>query len=356
VPVVTEPFRIAFVGVDHPHGAAWRGLLPAFAGQVEVTAIVPGFAGATTSLEERYADVPRFDTADDLIARGRFDGAIVCLSNRETPGVLRRLAAAGKHVLSEKPCGATAADFEPAATAIRTAGVSFQTGYLWRYDSAAERVRAMIADGRFGRLISIEIGQFTSDVARRGASHFLFDRDQSGRGFFNWLGCHWLDLVPYLTGDTVTAVTARVGRFGATDVPVEDGGTVILELARGTIVTLTGGYWLPRWAGELALAFRGSERWVHWEPAHPGTAGRLRIHGPQPQFHAMEETFALPADSTPGYGGTKGVRTMRDWIAVARGEIAACRNTVDSTLATLRLLDAVYQSSEEGRRVGRAAD
>jgi hypothetical protein len=47
---------------------------------------------------------------------------------------------------------------------------------------------------------------------------------------------------------------------------------------------------------------------------------------------------------------------MRDWIAVARGEIAACRNTVDSMLTTLRLLDAVYQSSEEGRRVGRAAD
>src|SRR5262245_59973371 len=140
-----------------------------------------------TSLEERYTDVPRFDTVGDLVARGRFDGAIVCLPNRETSSVLNRLAAAGKHLLSEKPCGSTAADFEPAAAAIRAAGVAFQTGYLWRYDSVADRVRAMIADGRFGRLISVEIDQFTSDVAHRGASHFLFDRDQSGRGFFNWL-------------------------------------------------------------------------------------------------------------------------------------------------------------------------
>ena len=116
-------------------------------------------------------------------------------------------------------------------------------------------------------------------------------------------------------------------------------------------MTLTGGYWLPRWTGELNVSLRGSERWVHWEPASPGTGGRFRIHGPQPQFQAMEETFELPADPTPGYGGAKGTATIRDWIAAARGEVSVCRNTIDSTLDTLRVLDAVYQSSEDGRRV-----
>lgn len=348
---MTAPFRIAFVGIDHPHGAGWRALLPNLGVEVELAAIVPAFDGGVASLEERYAHVPRFPTVEELVTRGQFDGAMVCLPNRETPAALRLLAGAGKHVLSEKPCGATTGDFEPAAEALTRARVAFQTGYLWRYDENAERLRAMVAEGRFGRLISIEIGQFTSDVSRRGPGHYLFDRDQSGRGFFNWLACHWLDLVPFLTGDTITAVTARVGRFGATEVPVEDGGTVILELSRGTLVTFTGGYWLPRWAGELHVALRGSERWVHWDPAHPGADGRLQIHGPQPQFYAMEETFAPPADPTPGYGGRKGGRTVRDWLAAARGEVPACRNTVHSTLQTLRLLDLVYQSSAEGRRV-----
>lgn len=347
---MTTPFRVAFVGLDHPHGAGWRELLPNLGGEVELTAVVPAFGGGTASLEERYAGVPRFGTVAELIAGGTFDGAVVCLPNRETPGVLRQLAAAGKHVLSEKPCGASAADFEPAADAIRTAGVAFQCGYLWRYDPGADRLRAMVADGRFGKLVSIEIGQFTSDVARRGPDHYLFDRDLSGRGFFNWLGCHWLDLVPYLAGEAVAAVTARVGRFGAADVPVEDGGTVILELAGGTLATFTGGYWLPRWAGELHLSFRGSRRWVHWHPTHPGTGGRLTVHGPQPQFHAMEETFDLPADRLPGYGGVRGVRLIRDWVAAARVG-GACRNTIDTALGTLRLLDTIYTSSEQGRRV-----
>jgi predicted dehydrogenase len=349
---MTAPFRIACIGIDHPHGAAWRELLPHVGVPVEVAAIVPAFGGAVASLEEKYARVPRFAGVDQLLGACQFDGAMVCLPNRETPAVVRMLAEAHKHILMEKPGAATLADFAPAADAIRAAGVAFQTGYLWRYDAGAERVRSMIGEGRFGKLISIEVGQFTSDVGRRGPAHYLFDADESGRGFFNWLGCHWIDVVPFLTGDRIAAVTARVGCFGSSTIPVEDGGTVILELTRGTLVTITGGYWLPRWTGELVLSLRGSERWVRWEPSVSGTGGRFTIHGPQPQFHAMEETFDLPPDGKSGYGGSRGVATIRDWIEQARSGQKVCRNTLDSTLETLRLLDAVYQSSDEGRRIG----
>jgi predicted dehydrogenase len=172
----------------------------------------------------------------------------------------------------------------------------------------------------------------------------------SGRGFFNWLACHWLDLLFYIIGQQVTGVTARVGTFGVSEVAVDDGGAAILDLSGGGIATFLGGYWLPRWAGESHWSIRGSERWVHWSPSKPGTGGVLEIHGPQPQFMAMDETFTLPADATPGYGGLRSVRLIRDWIASARTG-APCRNTPQSTLATLQLLDAIYTASESGRRV-----
>ena len=338
--------------MDHPHGAGWRDLLPHLAGDVELVALVPGFGGALCSLEEKYARLPRFDTAGDLIARGDFDGAIVCLPNRETPAAVAALAAAGKHVLVEKPGAATEAEFAPAAEAVARAGVAFQTGYLWRYDPGAERLRDMVRDGRFGHLVSAEGGLFTSDVGRRGPTHYLFDPQQTGPGgFFNWLMCHWVDLVLFLFEQPVAAVTARVGRFGATPIDVDDGGTAILELAGGALVTLTGGYWLPRWAGESRWTVRGSQRWVHWDPAAAGTGGRFTIFGPQPQFLAMNETFALPEDKTTGYGGDRGVRLIRDWVTSARTGTNVCRNTVESALATLRLLDLIYRSSHEGRRL-----
>jgi predicted dehydrogenase len=214
---------------------------------------------------------------------------------------------------------------------VAESGVAFQNGYMWRYDEAANRLRDMVLDGRFGSLISVEMLYATSDVRRRGADHYLFDSTVSGGGFFSWLACHYLDLLLYVVGQPVVGVTARVGVFGATQVDVEDGGTAILELAGGGLVTFTGGYWLPRWAGENRWTIRGSERWVHWHPSQPGTSGVLEIHGPQPQWFAMEETVRMPPDETPGYGGRRGLALVRDWLDAARGPRHDCRNTVAST-------------------------
>lgn len=345
-----QPFRLAFLGVDHPHGAGWRDLLPHVGSDVELTACVPGFGGALTSLEEKYAYLPRYDTVTELIQQHSFDGAIVCLPNVETPAVVEQLARAGKHVLVEKPGAASEAAFHAAAVAVRESGIAFQNGYLWRYDPGSERLRTMIADGRFGQLISLEAGLFTSDVHRRGPAHYLFDPQHTGRGgFFNWLMCHFVDLIGYLIPEPIVQVTARVGRFGRTPVAVDDGGTAILELANGALVTLTGGYWLPRWTGESHWCIRGSERWVRWDPNKPGTGGEFLIRGPQPQFLAMNETFTLPEDKTPGYGGMRGVRLIRDWVTSARTREPHCRNTIETTVQTLRILDRIYQSSDEQR-------
>ena len=348
------PLRLAIVGVDHPHGAHWRQLLAQFGEQIEMVAVVPGFGGATASLEERLTGLPRFGSVERLVAEADFDSALVCLPNAETPAVLQALARAGKHLLVEKPCGCDAAAFEPAAAAIESSGVAFQNGYMWRYDEIANRLRRMAADGQFGRLISVEMTYVTSDVARRGPDHYLFDHAASGGGFFNWLAVHYLDLLLFITGQSVVGVTARVGVFGSVGTSVEDGGTAILELSGGGLATFTGGYWLPRWAGENRWSLRGTQRWVTWEPSRPGTAGAIDIHGPQPQWHPMEDAYSAPPDNLPGYGGRRGHDLVADWLTAARRPPETrrrCRNTTTSTADVLKLLDAIYESSRTGRRV-----
>lgn len=347
-----SPFRIAFLGIDNPHGAGWRELLTNFGDEVQITAIVPGFNDGTTSLEERFANLPRFDTVEHLIAGREFDGAILALPNDKCSRAAATLAEAGKHILVEKPMASGAADAEPLVEAVAKSGVAFQNGYMWRYDEIADRLQDMVRDGRFGKLISLELTYVTSDVHRRGPEHYLFDREISQAGFFNWLACHYLDLLFYVTGQHVTGVTARTGVFGSADVEVEDGGIAILDLSGGGIATFIGGYWLPRWAGEAHWAIRGSERWVHWDPGRAGTNGLLEIHGPMPQWHAMEETFSLPADNTPGYGGNRGVALIRDWLDAAHDGGRPCRNTPKSTVDVLALIDAIYESSAKGKNLG----
>ena len=348
---MSKKFRIAFLGVDHPHGAGWRRSLLALDERVEITAIVPRFGGATASLDERYAEAPRFDSVEQLVDGGTFDGAILCLPNNECPAAALALAEAGKHILVEKPAAASADPWRPVVEAVRARDVTFQNGYTWRYHEAAGRLRDMVADGRFGKLASVEMLYVTSSVARRGADHYLFDAQTSGGGFFNWLACHYIDLLFYITGEAVVGVTARTGVFGPTPSEVEDGGTAIFDLEGGGIATLSGGYWIDRWAGENHWCIRGSRRWVHWDPAREGTGGVLEIHGPQPQWDAMEETFTLPEDKEPGYGGTAALALIDDWVQAAGGERRPLRNTAESTIATLEVIDAIYESSQSGQRV-----
>lgn len=349
VQTMSTPFRIAFLGIDNPHGAGWRDLFKNFGDDLEITAILPGFGGATHSLEERLTHVPRFDSVEELIAGGEFDGAFIGLSNDEAPAAAEKLAGAGKHILLEKPVAGSAADAKPIIDAVAKSGVAFQTGYMWRYDELAERLRDMVEDNRFGKLVSVEINFVTSDVQRRNPSHYVFDREISTGGFFNWLACHYLDLLLYITGQKVVGVTSRVGVFGTTETEVEDGGIAILDLSGGGVASFVGGYWLPRWAGETRFSIRGSERWVHWDPSREG--GALEIHGPKPQWNAMDEEFVLPVDETTGYGGKRGVDLVADWLAAARDGGRPCRNTPKSTVNTLALIDAIYEASETGRRV-----
>lgn len=331
----------------------WRESLRQVLDAVEITAFVPAFNHGTTSLEQRYTDLPRFETVEALLREGGdlFDGALVCLPNNTGPEAVIQLAQAGKHVLLEKPGAANAADAQRMAEAVRTAGVAFQAGYMWRYEEGANRLRDMMADGSFGKLISLEMTWTTSDVFRRDPGHYLFDPKDTGPvGFFNWLGCHHLDLLSYVTSQTVTGVTARVGNFGGTPIDMEDGGSAILDLSGGGLATFTGGYWHPRWLNDIQWNLRGTQRWVHWDPSRAGTGGVLEIHGPQPQFMAMEETFELPPDDTPGYGGKAMVALLRDWVRCAH-EGGDCRNTPESMVAVLETIDRIYESSRSGRRV-----
>ena len=331
----------------------WRESLREVLDAVEITAFVPAFNHGTSSLEQRYTDLPRFETVEALLREGGdlFDGALVCLPNNTGPEAVIQLAQAGKHVLLEKPGAANAADAQRMAEAVRTAGVAFQAGYMWRYEEGANRLRDMMADGSFGKLISLEMTWTTSDVFRRDPGHYLFDPKDTGPvGFFNWLGCHHLDLLSYVTSQTVTGVTARVGNFGGTPIDMEDGGSAILDLSGGGLATFTGGYWHPRWLNDIQWNLRGTQRWVHWDPSRAGTGGVLEIHGPQPQFMAMEETFELPPDDTPGYGGKAMVALLRDWVRCAH-EGGDCRNTPESMVAVLGTIDRIYESSRSGRRV-----
>jgi predicted dehydrogenase len=65
---------------------------------------------------------------------------------------------------------------------------------------------------------------------------------------------------------------------------------------------------------------------------------------------AMDEVFELPPDEVSGYGGQRMVDLLHDWLRGIR-EGDNCRNTPESTIATLEVIDTIYEASEKAKRI-----
>ena len=189
------PFRVLLVGVDAPHGAAWRtSLLEAGENHFEIVGFVPGFEGTICSLEERYMHLPRFDTVGEAIQGVDFDGAVVLLSNLAGPPAMIELANNGKHVIAEKPGIGNVEDGKAIVEAARAAGVACMPAFNNRFNQCAVRLRRMVKEEQFGKLISFESINATTDIRLRNPAHYLFDPAQNNMatgtgGYFSWLGC-----------------------------------------------------------------------------------------------------------------------------------------------------------------------
>ncbi len=78
-----------------------------------------------------------------------------------------RAAAAGKHVLCEKPLGLNAAEAEEMVKACRQAGVKLAEAFQWRHHPQGQRVREMVQAGMIGDLRLIDAG-FSFMLTRAG--------------------------------------------------------------------------------------------------------------------------------------------------------------------------------------------
>jgi UDP-N-acetyl-2-amino-2-deoxyglucuronate dehydrogenase len=169
----------------------------------------------------------------------------------------RRAAAAGKHILLEKPLEITTARAEALVDSVERAGVRLGVMLQHRFRPAGERLQALLAEGRLGRLVNCSTSirlwrpQGYYDEPGRGT------RARDGGGVLMTQGIHTLDLMLALAGPV-----AEVKGF-ATTTPVHRMETEDLVAAAvryesgaiGTIEATTAAY--PGFHETIALAGTG---------------------------------------------------------------------------------------------------
>ena len=125
--------------------------------------------------------------------------------------------AAGKHVLCEKPLANSVAEAEAMAEAAARAagrGVRSMVGFTYRRVPAIALARRLVAEGRLGDLRHVRATYLQDWIADPSAPmSWRLEKDKAGSGALGDIGAHIVDLTQYLTGQSLTGVSAMLETF-----------------------------------------------------------------------------------------------------------------------------------------------
>ncbi len=351
------PTHVGMIGLTHPHSAMHLRTLDA-SSHVEGVVLCDANADVLEQVGRTYPKaIATYQDLDTLLARSDVPVVFIAVPNAETPGIVARAARAGKHIICEKPCARSATELRPALEEIERYRVAFTACYIWRANPAITRMRELVRAGALGRLTSIELRMVTTQVWMRNPAHWLFRREVAGGGIVSWLGCHWLDLLRYLTGQEVDRVGAMAATLSGEDIDVEDVASVTMQLTGGALASLYAGYLLafgrPGYEGagyDQSIIVRGTEGALALSRDSDdhvvtleSTAAAWRTASRQ------EHRFIYPPSSA--YGGAHGLQFIDDFLAAALAGTGQIRATATDALRVLEILDAIYRSVEEARIV-----
>jgi len=142
-------------------------------------------------------------------------------------------AAAGKHVLCEKPMAMNGAECDRMIAACRAAGVRLGIAYYRHFYPVVIRIQALLAAGEIGRPVFAQM--IASEPFNPGPGeprHWLVMPSQSGGGPMADFGCHRLEVLVHLLG-RVAGVRSVVAN-AALKRDVEDTAAALLQFEQGT--------------------------------------------------------------------------------------------------------------------------
>jgi phthalate 4,5-cis-dihydrodiol dehydrogenase len=143
-------------------------------------------------------------------------------------------AAAGKHVLVEKPMALTLEECRAMTAAARKHGVHLVVGHSHSFDAPIALTRRLIASGAYGRLRMITAMMFTDFLYRPRRPEEL-DTGKGGGAVYNQ-AAHHVDIVRLLGGE-VRSVRAGTGSWDPSR-PTEGAYSAFLGLAGGAFATI----------------------------------------------------------------------------------------------------------------------
>lgn len=174
----------------------------------DVVAIASRQADSARAAADRLAIPTAFASYEDLITSDEVDAVYIPLPNHLHAEWTMKAAAAGKHVLCEKPLALSAAEAREIADACSGAGVKLAEAFMYRHHPTWVEARRLVSEGAIGELRAVEtwFSYFNDDPDNiRNIADY-------GGGAVMDIGCYAINLSRMLFNGEPTRTEASVNR------------------------------------------------------------------------------------------------------------------------------------------------
>ena len=294
-----------------------------------------GKAFAQENRADYYADY------QDLLRRADINAVAVTLPHHLHEQVALEAAAAGKHIMMEKPLAITVEECDRMIAACDKADVALATCFQSRYEPLARKLQGELSVGKLGRplLASLHVEWFRDDAYYQSGEWRGKLRTEGGGVLINQAS-HGLDMLLWLAGpvETVTAQTATLNH----QIEVEDVAHALLRFKSGALGILAA----------TTVAYPGFNEELHFSGTNGSAffekgAGRVRWYLKDPKQEWVDQ-----GEASSGAGAAMAI-SVGSHVAAYQDFVAAIREKrpplVDGREGrrSIELIQAVYRSGRE---------
>ena len=303
-----------------------RAIVAAFGktSAAHLLAIASRGGGAAASWAAEFAIPRAYDSYAALVADPDIDAVYIPLPNELHREWALSAAAAGKHVLCEKPLGLDTTDAEAIVAGCRQHKVVLMEAFMWRHHPRVAQARRMLAEGRLGELRLVKM-DFSFEIDR---TDWRLDPRRGGGALMD-IGCYGVNAARLFTAAEPLEVFARARRHPSG-----------VDMTMGISLRFPGDV--------LALLDCSFECPTRNRIELVGTLGSLEfpegvLPPPQSQlvFRNAEgiETIAIPAADQ---------YTLQLEAFCAAVESGKLSDPAEDGLANMRVLDAIRRAAQTG--------
>lgn len=287
---------------------------------------------ARAAAEARDLGIPKsFGSYEALLEDPGIDAVYIPLPNHLHAPWIKKAAAAGKHVLCEKPFALSADEAAEAVAFARGRGVLVMEAFMYRFHPQWQAARRIIRSGEIGAPVLV---QTRYAYTNKDPGNIRNNPEIGGGGFLD-IGCYAVSGSRYLLGEEPRRVLSLVNRDPRLGVDALSSALLDFGTAHAQFTVSTQAF--PSQKVEVV-----------------GTAGSLTLELPFNMFPDVKAELTVRTNigtRTVRLGPAGQYRLMFDAFAeaVAAGALPGSEPTPpEDGIANMRVLDALFRSEKSG--------